>query len=55
MSLVGQTEKIQREQISSGLHPESGHCSIRSACLKGATVRRLRCAPRHLHGAGPSR
>ena len=32
---LGQTEKNSVEQMFSG-HPDSGHCSIQSACLKGA-------------------
>jgi hypothetical protein len=39
MSELGQTEKNKCEQMSSDLHPESGHRSIRSACLKGVKRR----------------
>jgi hypothetical protein len=37
MSHVGQTEKNSLRANVFRVTPESGHCSMQSACLKGAT------------------
>ena len=44
MSEVGQTEKNSLRANVFRVTPESGHCSMQSACLKGAT-KRYQCRP----------
>src|SRR4030088_1255611 len=56
MSQMGQTEKNSLRANVFWVTPESGHCSMQSACLKGANSgRRRMLVPNHGSASLPSR